>query len=157
MPKDLSAEEASSAALKTTSLLLVGVVLLAAIAGSAYYAQTVTSSNSSPSSTQVDIQILGTPQANATDTYSPDHFTVARGEHVTLAVLNTDDNTHGLAITGYKVDTGIIGPGNTARVSFVANQTGTFRYYEPPGYCKGGLDNRCNSVQKMNGNMTVLP
>jgi hypothetical protein len=42
-------------------------------------------------------------------------------------------------------------------VSFVANQTGTFRFYEPAGYCKGGVGNVCNSQQKMVGNMTVLP
>jgi nitrous oxide reductase len=143
--------------LKTRSVFLVAIIVVAVVAGGAYYAQTITSSNSSASEVQVHISILGGVGAGTVDTYSPDNFTVAHGQHVTLAVLNTDDNTHGLVMTQYKIDTGIIGPGNTARVSFVANQTGTFRFYEPDGYCKGGFGNVCNSQQKMVGNMTVLP
>jgi heme/copper-type cytochrome/quinol oxidase subunit 2 len=143
--------------LKTRSLLVLAVLLLAAIAGGAYYAQTLTSSNSTPGSLDVHIAILGGVGAGTVDTYSPDNFTVKQGQHVTLAVLNTDDNSHGLAITQFEVDTGIIGPGNTVRVSFVANQTGTFKFFEPDGYCKGGVGNVCNSQQKMVGNMTVLP
>jgi heme/copper-type cytochrome/quinol oxidase subunit 2 len=143
--------------LKSRSLVLVAVVLLAAVAGGAYYAQTITSSNSTPSTLDVHISILGGVGVGTVDTYSPDNFTVRQGQRVTLAVLNTDDNSHGLAITEFKVDTGIIGPGNTVRVSFVANQTGSFKFYEPAGYCKGGVGNICNSQQKMVGNMTVLP
>jgi hypothetical protein len=56
----------------------------------------------------------------------------------------------------FGVDTGKILPGHTDRVTFVANQTGTFEYFEPPGYCTGGYGNVCNSVQHMTGNMTVL-
>ena len=145
------------AALKTRSLVLVGIIVLAVVAGGAYYAQTASSSGSAPTSVQVHISILGGVGAGTVDTYSPDNFTVLRGQQVTLAVLNTDDNSHGLAITEFKVDTGVIAPGATTRVSFVANQTGTFRFFEPAGYCKGGFGNVCNSQQKMVGNMTVTP
>jgi heme/copper-type cytochrome/quinol oxidase subunit 2 len=137
--------------------MLVAVIGLAVIASGAYYEQTVTSSNSSPSSLQVSIQILGGVGVGTVDTYSPDNFTVRLGQHVTLAILNTDDNTHGLVMAAFNVDTGKILPGITDRVSFVANQTGTFRFYEPDGYCKGGFGNVCNSQQKMVGNMTVTP
>jgi uncharacterized cupredoxin-like copper-binding protein len=107
---------ASFAALKIRSLLLVAVIVLAVVASGAYYAQTVTSSNSSVSALDVHIEILGGVGAGTVDTFSPDNFTVTRGQHVTLAVLNTDDNSHGLAIAQFSVDTGIIGPGYTARV-----------------------------------------
>jgi heme/copper-type cytochrome/quinol oxidase subunit 2 len=105
----------------------------------------------------VNLQVLGGVGVPTIDSYSPDSFTVKMGQHVTLAVLNTDDNTHGLVIKAFGVDTGKILPGQTYRVSFVANQTGTFEFYEPAGYCTGGVGNVCNSIQHMTGNMTVTP
>jgi nitrous oxide reductase len=143
--------------MKTRSLALVAVLVVAVVAGGAYYAETATSSNSVPSSLQVNIEILGGVGAGTVDTYSPDNFTARQGQHVSLAILNTDDNTHGLVMTQFGIDTGKILPGQTARVSFIANQTGIFRFFEPPGYCTGGYGNVCNSQQKMVGNMTVLP
>jgi heme/copper-type cytochrome/quinol oxidase subunit 2 len=143
------------------TLVLVVVIIAALVGSGAYYAQTISSANNAANTITIDITIVGgipgTPNANTTDTYSPDSFTVTKGEHVNLAVLNTDDNTHGLAIPQFKVDTGIIPPGNTFRLSFVADQTGTFQYYEPAGYCGSGVGNVCNSAQHMTGNMTVLP
>ncbi len=105
----------------------------------------------------MNITIIGTPAAGTVDYYSPANFTVREGQTVTLAVLNTDDNTHGLVIRAFGVDTGKIPPGDTYRVTFVANETGTFEFFEPPGYCTGGVGNICNSIQHMTGNMTVLP
>ena len=134
---------------------LAAVIIVAAVAGG-YYVETHNAS-SATSSTTVDITIEGGVGPGTVDTYFPDNFTVKQGQHVTLAVLNTDDNTHGLVIDQFKVDTGIITSGDTARVSFVANQTGIFKYYEPPGYCKGGVGNVCNSQQDMVGYMTVTP
>jgi heme/copper-type cytochrome/quinol oxidase subunit 2 len=155
--KDLSVAAAALFALKPKSLLLVAVLAAAMVVSGAYYAQTFISSNSPGNSVQVYIQIVGGVGSNTTDTYAPDNFTVAQGEHVTLVVLNTDDNTHGLVIPQFKVDTGVIPSGNTVRVPFVADQTGTFEFYEPPGYCTGGVGNACNSLQRMTGNMTVIP
>ncbi len=142
--------------MKTTSLVLVAVIAVALLAG-AYYASAHNSSSSSTNSVTVDIEIVGGVGNGTVDTYSPDNFTVSEGQHVTLAVLNTDDNTHGLVIKALGVDTGIIDPGDTKRVSFVANETGTFVYYEPPGYCTGGVGKVCNSAQHMTGNMTIAP
>ena len=143
------------------TLVLVVIIIAALVGSGAYYAETISSANSAANTIEVDITIVGgvpgTANANTTDTYSPDSFTVTQGEHVNLVVLNTDDNTHGLVLTQFKVDTGIIPSGNTVRVSFVANQAGTFTYYEPTGYCTSGVGNVCNSVQHMTGNMTVLP
>jgi plastocyanin len=132
------------------------VVAIVAVAGGEYYLQTY-NTKSGPNSVAFNITIYGGVGAGTTDRYSPDNLTVRQGQQVTLAVLNTDDNTHGLVIDKFKVDTGIINAGQTVRVTFVANQTGTFTYYEPPGYCKGGLGNVCNSSQHMIGNVTVTP
>jgi len=142
--------------LKSRSILLILVLVGAVVAAGEYYSQTKSSSGSS-SNLLVNITIIGTPAAGTVDFYLPNNFTVREGQHVTLAVLNTDDNTHGLVMRAFGVDTGKIPPGQTYRVSFVANQTGTFEFFEPPGYCTGGLGNVCNSIQHMTGNMTVAP
>jgi len=140
--------------LKTRSLLLIIVIVVAVVAAGEYYSSTYSSSGNS---TTVNIQILGGVGPGTVDIYSPDNFSVTEGQHVTLAILNTDDNTHGLALKTFGIDTGIILPGDTARVSFVANQTGVFEFLEPPGYCTGGVGHICNSVQHMWGYMTVNP
>jgi len=155
--KDLSQVAPSPAALKSRSILLILVIVVAAVAAGEYYYQTSSSSSSSSSGLNLHITIIGTPAAGTVDYYLPNNFTVREGETVTLAVQNTDDNTHGLVIRAFGVDTGKIPPGDTYRVTFVANQTGTFEYFEPSGYCTGGVGNICNSIQHMTGNMTVLP
>ncbi len=139
------------------SLVTVAVVVAALVASGAYYAQTFNTSSTPGSSVEVDIQIVGGVGEGTTDTYAPDNFTVVQGERVALVVLNTDDNTHGLVIPQFNVDTGIIPSGNTVRVTFVADKSGTFQFYEPQGYCTKGVGNVCNSVQRMTGNMTVIP
>ncbi len=143
--------------MQSKSVLFFTVVVATLIASSAYYAETFSSSNSQSNSVEEYIQIIGGVGSNTTDTYAPDNFTVVQGEQVNLVVLNTDDNTHGLVIPQFNVDTGVIPSDHTVRVSFVADKSGTFQFYEPPGYCGGGVGNVCNSVQLMTGNMTVIP
>jgi heme/copper-type cytochrome/quinol oxidase subunit 2 len=139
--------------LKSRSLLLILVILGAAAAAGEYYSM----SSSQANTTTVNIEILGGTGPGTIDIYSPDNFTVVQGMHVSLAILNTDDNTHGFTLKAYGVDTGVILPGHTARVDFVANQTGMFEFLEPPGYCTGGIGHICNSIQHMWGYMTVGP
>ncbi|HUI00099.1 MAG TPA: cupredoxin domain-containing protein [Nitrososphaerales archaeon] len=143
--------------MKARSWILVVVVAAALVGSSLFYSQSFLAPPASGNSVKIDVQIIGGVGPGTTDTYDPDNFTVTQGDNVTLSVLNTDDNTHGLVITQFHVDTGIIPSGNTVIVSFIADKTGTFEFYEPPGYCTGGVGNVCNSVQKMTGNMTVIP
>jgi heme/copper-type cytochrome/quinol oxidase subunit 2 len=144
--------------LKTSSIVLIAVILVAAVGGLAYVERNVGSSSNGGSNSVIEnIAIEGGVGNGTVDEYSPNTFTVREGQNVTLAVLNTDDNTHGLVMRAFGVDTGKIPPGHTDRVWFIANQTGTFEFFEPPGYCTGGVGNVCNSVQHMTGNMTVTP
>jgi nitrous oxide reductase len=129
--------------------------MVAVGASAAYYSQIFGSSKVSSNSQTENMQIIGGVGVGTVDTYTPDNFTVKEGQNVTLVILNTDDNTHGLVLTQFGVNTGIIPPGDTQRVSFIANQTGIFKFYEPPGYCKGGFGGVCNSVQHMWGYVTV--
>jgi len=78
---------------------------------------------------------LGGPTPEATDrivrieasrfAYSPAVIHVNRGDRVTLELVSTDV-VHGLYVDGYGV-AAEADPGRPARVSFVANRSGTFR------------------------------
>jgi heme/copper-type cytochrome/quinol oxidase subunit 2 len=144
--------------LKTQSLALVAVLIVAVIAGGAYFSGAFgpSKSQSQSNSQTVDITIIGGVGVGTVDTFVPDNFTVTKGQNVTLVVQNTDDNTHGVEIPQFGVNSGIILPGDTIRLSFLANQTGVFRYQEPPGDCKGGFGGVCNSVQHMWGFITIV-
>jgi heme/copper-type cytochrome/quinol oxidase subunit 2 len=142
---------------KTKSLVIIAVVVVAAVAGGEYYINRGGSSGGSSNSTTVDMQIVGGVGVGTVDTYVPDNFTVKLGQNVTLAITNTDDNTHGLVLAPFGVNTGLILPGTTDRVWFIANQTGVFKFDEPPSYCQGGYGGVCNSVQHMWGYITVAP
>jgi plastocyanin len=132
------------------ALIVVGVM----VAASAYYLFSSTASNqSSSNAVEVNVQVVG----DGTDYYVPANVTVKLGQVVTFAVFNTDDNTHGLAIPAFNVDTGIIKHGITARVTFTADKVGTFPWDEPVGYCTGGNGNVCNSAQDLKGSLTVAP
>lgn len=111
--------------------------------------------SSSASSVSINIVITGGVGAGTVDQFVPNTFTVKEGQNVTLVIQNTDDNTHGLVMPAFHVNTGLIDPGQTERLWFIANQTGTFPFDQPPGYCTGGIGNACNSAQHMTGNMTV--
>lgn len=141
--------------MKTQSLVLAAVLVVAVVASGAYLSGAFNSKSSSNSET-VDMQIVGGVGVGTVDTYVPDNFTVTYGKNVTLAISNTDDNSHGISIPQFGVNNTLILPGATARISFVANKTGTFEYTEPPGDCKGGYGGVCNSVQHMWGFITVV-
>jgi heme/copper-type cytochrome/quinol oxidase subunit 2 len=59
-------------------------------------------------------------------TYSPAVLSVNPGDRVTIELLATDV-VHGLSIDGYKLET-TSDPGQTARLTFVADRQGTFRF-----------------------------
>jgi heme/copper-type cytochrome/quinol oxidase subunit 2 len=137
-------------------LALIAVIVVAAVAGGIYLSGSLGPSKSHSDSQTVDITIIGGVGVGTVDTFVPDNFTLTQGNTVTLVVQNTDDNTHGLEITQFGVNSGLILPGDTVRLSFLANQTGIFRYQEPPGDCKGGFGGVCNSVQHMWGFITIV-
>jgi len=58
--------------------------------------------------------------------YDPAILKVNQGDRVTIELAATDV-VHGLAIDGYNLET-TADPGKTARLTFVADQPGTFRF-----------------------------
>lgn len=68
-----------------------------------------------------------TIQVNASSfTYEPAVVKVNRGDRVTLELVSTDV-VHGLYIDGYDLEV-TADPGQTGRLTFVASQSGTFRF-----------------------------
>lgn len=59
--------------------------------------------------------------------YSPAILKVNPGDRVTIELTATDV-VHGLAIDGYNLET-TADPGQTSRLTFVADQSGTFRFH----------------------------
>ena len=143
--------------MKASRPLIFVIVIVLVLAGSGFYYYSQVTTSPSAGAVTINITIVGGATASSIDTYSPDNFTVHLGQRVTLVVLDTDDNGHGLVINQFGVDTGIIQPSSAVRVTFTPNKVGTFEYYEPPGYCTGGISNKCTSIQRMTGTMTVLP
>jgi heme/copper-type cytochrome/quinol oxidase subunit 2 len=139
------------------ALALIAVIVVAVIASGAYLSGTFGGSKTSSSGQTVDMQVIGGVGVGTVDTYVPANFTVTEGQNVTLVILNTDDNRHGIAIPQFGLKNTLIPPGDTIRVWFVANETGVFKYSEPAGDCAGGFGGVCNSVQHMWGWITVLP
>ncbi len=58
--------------------------------------------------------------------YTPSILKVNPGDHVTIE-LSATDVAHGLSIDGYNVST-TADPGQTARLTFVADKQGSFRF-----------------------------
>jgi len=141
--------------LKLKQILLVAVLLVAVIAAGEYYASMF--GNSSSATKVISIEIIGGVGAGTVDRPYPSDITVKLGQNVTLAILNTDDNTHGWVAPALGIDTGKILPGHTYRLTLIANQTGTFEFTQPPGYCTAGFGGVCNSVQNMTLTMNVSP
>lgn len=59
--------------------------------------------------------------------YSPAILQVNPGDRVTIELVSTDV-VHGLSIDGYDLQT-TADPGQTARISFTADKSGTFRFH----------------------------
>jgi heme/copper-type cytochrome/quinol oxidase subunit 2 len=58
--------------------------------------------------------------------YTPEAIQVNPGDHVTIDLVSTDV-VHGLYLDGYDLNV-TADPGQTATLSFVANQSGAFRF-----------------------------
>ena len=80
--------------------------------------------------------------------FDPENFTVPVGTRVTLDVQNTDNETHGLAIPSFGLDTGPLEPNATAVLTFTATTSGNYTYTEPSADCGGG---NCDAGQAFNG------
>ncbi len=59
----------------------------------------------------------------------PTMMVVREGDTVDLAVANPDEFAHQLEISGYNQKTPVLNPGESARLTFVADKVGVFEYH----------------------------
>ncbi len=59
--------------------------------------------------------------------FEPQFIEVNKGDHVTLRITS-DDVPHGLAIDEYQINETIM-PGETVKIEFIADKTGSFKFY----------------------------
>ncbi len=147
----------------TRTWLLVVLIAGTYAVSLTYYVQSYYAYTAETNSVNIYIAIEPPPTPGGNASYSPDVFTVAHGQRVTLIVHNMDTVTHGLAIDNFTVDTGPISANTTAAVVFQATALGTFTYYEPQSECAatgGTCDSLAgppgNTVDQLAGNMTVI-
>ncbi len=141
---------------KSSSMQVVAIVIVVLIALSGFYYFAIYSKPSSTGFFSERVRIdIGGAFNNATDptqdvlaTYYPNSFNVSKGAHITLAITNTDNVTHGLAVPQFGIDTGVIQPNATAMLTFVANPDGNYTYSEPSADCGGS---NCDAGQAMTG------
>jgi hypothetical protein len=67
-------------------------------------------------------------QGVAAHRWYPTMLVVRRGDSVELDIGNPDKFNHTFELTGYNRSTPKLRPGNSAALSFVADQTGVFQY-----------------------------
>src|ERR1019366_9070649 len=103
------------------AVLAVGIVYYVSTAS--YIGTVATTTTTKSTTTSVIVNIVGTgPSSNAPMNFSPLNFTVTEGEHVTIALNNTDNQPHELVIPQFNLTTGVVQGGTTVRVSFVPNR-----------------------------------
>jgi plastocyanin len=134
---------------------VAAVVIAAIIVVSGVYYLTVYNKASSGHFTERIIVGIGGAFYNSTDpsaslpaAYYPANFTVPNGATVILAVTNTDNLTHGLAVPQFSVDTGPMKPNASVDITFTPSGPGNYTYYEPAADCGGG---NCDSGQDLTG------
>jgi cytochrome c oxidase subunit 2 len=75
--------------------------------------------------------------------FEPQFIEVNKGDHVVLKVTS-DDVAHGLAIDEYQINEAIL-PGETVEIEFIADKTGSFKFYCSL-VCGAGHDQQHGSI-----------
>jgi heme/copper-type cytochrome/quinol oxidase subunit 2 len=139
-------------------MIVAAVIIVVIIVVAALYYFTVYSKPSSVGSQEEFIQIGGAivnSTVNIPATYYPLNFTVVQGLKVVLLVQNTDNQTHGLAVPQFNVNTGPMSKMQNVTLSFVVKTPGNYTYDEPSSDCGSG---NCDTNETaFNGWFIVLP
>lgn len=77
--------------------------------------------------------------ASGDNWFNPNEIQIARGETVTFVISNDGALTHNISIDEFDVKKDYR-PGETARVTFTANQAGKYEFYcDEPGHREAGM------------------
>jgi hypothetical protein len=111
--------------------LLIAVVAL--ILGIVAYGRQMAGPVAAPARTPATLKLpmvvaTFSGQGVAAHRWYPTMLVVRRGDSVELDIGNPDKFNHTFELTGYDRSTPKLRPGNSASLSFVADQTGVFQY-----------------------------
>jgi heme/copper-type cytochrome/quinol oxidase subunit 2 len=107
--------------------ILIGLIILVLIVAGVYaYYQSAPQPQAQTETISIDIKTV-TQNGVEHHIFDPGTITVHRGDHVVLTVTNRDtDHTHGITIPDLTLNTGPLAPGQSAKLEFNADTTGTF-------------------------------
>jgi cupredoxin-like protein len=127
-----------------TVWIVVIVVIVASVAV-IEYGIGLGSSSSSGGAKEVDVQIIEDNPVLQIDHFYPAHIYVPMGENVSLAVLNTDDETRVFTLPQFNINL-TMSSGTTQRITFDANKLGNFTFISPvtpPSPVSQGRPGKC--------------
>lgn len=129
-------------AFSRTVWILVAVVAVAAVAAGEY---AIGLGSNSAGSKEIDIQIIEDNPVLQIDHFYPAKVFVALGQNISLAVLNTDDETRVFTLSQFNINL-TMSSGTTQRISFQANKEGNFIFISPvtpPSAVSQGRPGKC--------------
>jgi len=127
-----------------TVWIIVIIAILAAVA-IGEYAIGLGSNSSSGGAKEIDIQIIEDNPVLQIDHFYPANIYVPMGENVSLAVLNTDDETRVFTLPQFNINL-TMSSGTTQRITFQANKLGNFTFVSPvtpPSPVSQGRPGKC--------------
>jgi len=116
-------------ALSRTVWILIVIVAVAGVAALEYGVGLGTSTSNNGSK-EIDAHIIEDDPVLQIDHFYPDTIYVPRGENISMAIQNTDDETRVFVLPGFNINV-TMASGTTQRVSFQANKLGNFTFMSP--------------------------
>jgi Cupredoxin-like domain len=113
---------------RTVATLAIVVVVAAVAAGE--FAIGLGSGTNANGSKEIDIQIIEDNPVLQIDHFYPSQVVVPLGQNISLAVLNTDDETRVFTLSQFNINL-TMSSGTTQRISFQANHIGNFTFITP--------------------------
>ena len=127
---------------RTVWIILIIVVLVVVAVGE--YAIGLGSSTTK-GTREIDLQIIEDNPILQIDHFYPAKVYVPLGQNISLAVLNTDDETRVYTLTPFNINL-TISSGSTQRISFQASKLGNFTFISPvtpPSPVSQGRPGKC--------------
>jgi hypothetical protein len=127
---------------RTVWIILIIVVLVVVAVGE--YAIGL-GSNTTKGTREIDLQIIEDNPILQIDHFYPAKVYVPLGQNISLAVLNTDDETRVYTLTPFNINL-TISSGSTQRISFQASKLGNFTFISPvtpPSPVSQGRPGKC--------------
>lgn len=124
---------------------IIAIIAILAVVAAVEYEVGLGSNPSSNGSREIDIQIIEDNPVLQIDHFYPPQVYVPLGQNISLAVLNTDDETRVYTLSQFNINL-TISSGSTQRISFQASKLGNFTFISPvtpPSPVSQGRPGKC--------------